>query len=76
MEESSVEFINQNGGYYLLELLSQEPGELGITQELDLELDNRKITIEEYLGHGGCSVVYKGIHKSKASLPFLFHSNH
>lgn len=60
--------MNDEGGFRLLQLLSQPLRELGYFNDLNLMLEGEKLEITDYLGHGGCSVVYKGLHKDKVPI--------
>jgi len=75
IRETSVEVLNINGGYYLLELLSQKPTDLGYSDEIDIAINNKFVTIEDYLGHGGCSVVYKGKYTNNDVVVKCFHED-
>ncbi len=72
MSESSVDNMDAEGGFYLLQLLSQPLCELGYVNDLDLTLEDEKLEITGYLGCGGCSVVYKGCVKQKV-ITKLYH---
>lgn len=71
MAESSVDKMVGNGGYYLLQLLSQPLQNLGYFNDLNLTLSDEPLDIAGYLGHGGCSTVYKGSYKSKVLITVI-----
>jgi hypothetical protein len=58
--ESPVMHLNGEGGKYLLGLLSTEPFKIGMTVT-DVKIDDStSVIVNEVLGSGGSSIVFKG----------------
>lgn len=65
MTESPIELMSRQGWRQLITLLSQELPALGLEYTTDLIVAGKPVIINQYLGRGAFSVVYKGTYDNK-----------